>query len=113
MIRHLWDSHRWLLLGFVVSLAAVIFFGTRAVLFTLYWSDPAHRDEDIAGWMTPRYIVMSWQVPPEIVAHTLGLPQDGVGRRLSIEKIARDRGVPVADVARDLEAAILAFRASQ
>jgi hypothetical protein len=113
MIRHMWGTHRWLLLGFVVSLAAVIFFGTRAVLFTLYWSDPSHRDEAIAGWMTPRYIVMSWQVPPEIVADTLGLPQDGVGRRLSIEKIARDRGVPVAEVARDLEAAILAFRATQ
>lgn len=111
MIGHLWRRHRWLFLGFLLALALALFFGVRATVFTLYWSDPARRDEAIAGWMTPRYIAYSWQVPPEVVGDALGLAADGMGRRVTVGEVAQSRGTSVDAVARDLAAAIEAFRA--
>lgn len=111
MIAHLWARHRWLLLGFVVAVALGLFFAARAVVFTVYWSD--HRDEAIAGWMTPRYVAMSWDVPPEIVGDALALPRDGTGRRITLSEIAATRGIPVETVAAEIGAAIGAHRAAQ
>jgi hypothetical protein len=110
MIRDLWIRHRWLLLAFVIAVALALFFGMRAVLYGLYWSD--HRDEAIVGWMTPRYVAMSWEVPPEVVADTLALPRDGTGRRVTLSEIAASRGVSVETVAAEVTAAIEAFRAA-
>ena len=110
MVRHLWQSHRWLLLGFLAALALTLFFAGRAAVFAVYWSQ--HRDEAIAGWMTPGYIAHSWQLPPEVMAGALGLSrEDGEGRRLTLSEIAAERGVPVATLAAAIEAAIEDFRA--
>jgi hypothetical protein len=111
MIAHLWTRHRWLLLGFVATVALALFFTVRAVVFTVYWSD--HRDEAIAGWMTPRYIAMSWDVPPQVIGDALGITPGGDARRMTVEEYARANGVSVADVAETLATAIEAFRAAQ
>jgi hypothetical protein len=108
MIRDLWGRRRWLLLGFVGALALALLFGLRAALFMQDWT--GEPDQDIAGWMTPRYVAMSWDVPPEVVAESLGLARNGMGRRLTLDEIATARGVPVDQVAAELEAAIAAFR---
>jgi hypothetical protein len=111
MIGHLWARHRWLLLGFVATVALALFFTVRAVVFTVYWS--GHRDEAIAGWMTPRYIAMSWEVPPQVIGEALGFAPDGDPRRMTIEEYARSNGLSVTDVAATLTVAIAAFRATQ
>ena len=111
MIGHLWRGHRWLLIGFVAAVALTLFFGVRAIIFTAYWS--GHQDEAIAGWMTPRYIAHSWEVPPQVIGEALGLAPDGEGRRITIEDVARDRDLPVAEVAATVTTAIEAFRAGQ
>lgn len=110
MIAHLWSRHRWLFLGFALALAATVFFAARTVMFALYWTDPAHRDEAIEGWMTPRYVAMSWQIPPEIVADAVGLDRDGSARRTTLADIAAARGVPVEALAAEIEVAVGRFR---
>jgi hypothetical protein len=112
MVRHLWQSHRWLLLGFLAAFALTLFFAGRAALFAVYWTQ--HRDEAIAGWMTPSYIAHSWQLPPEVMAGALGLARDeGEGRRLTLAEIAAERGVPVATLAAEIEGAIAVHRAEE
>jgi hypothetical protein len=112
MVRHLWQNHRWLLLGFLAALALTLVFAGRAAVLAVYWTQ--HRDEAIAGWMTPGYIAHSWQLPPEVMAGALGLSrEDGEGRRLTLAEIAADRGVPVATLAAGVEAAIAAYRAGE
>jgi len=112
MVRHLWQSHRWLLLGFLAALALTLFFAGRAAVFAVYWSQ--HRDEAIAGWMTPGYIAHSWQLPPEVMGAALGLsPEEGEGRRLTLAEIAADRGVSVETLAAEIEAVIATHRAGQ
>jgi hypothetical protein len=111
VIGRLWTRHRFLLIGFVATCVIALFFGTRAVLFTLYWSE--HRDEAIAGWMTPRYVAMSWQVPPEVVGDALALPRDGIGRRATLADLANARGVSLETLAAEVAQAIEAHRAGQ
>lgn len=111
MIGQLWSRHRWLLIGFVLTVALAVFFGVRALMFTLYWSD--HRDETIAGWMTPRYVAMSWQVPPEVVGEALALQPDGSGRRTTLAELATARGVRVDALAEEVARAIEVYRAGE
>jgi hypothetical protein len=111
VIRDLWMRHRWLLLGFCAAAAVALLFATRAALFMSDWPDQA--DEDIEGWMTPRYVAMSWDVPPDVIAGALALARDGSGRRVTLDELAKSRGVPVATLAAELEAAIVAYRAGQ
>jgi hypothetical protein len=111
MIRKLWTRHRWLLMGFLAAAALAILFAVRAVISMQDW--PEHADEDIEGWMTPRYVALSWDVPPEVIVGALSIPRDGSGRRITLDELAKDRGVPVETLAADLEAAIAAFRAGQ
>jgi hypothetical protein len=111
MIRDLWTRHRWLLLGFLAAVTLALLFAIRVAISLQDW--PEERDADIEGWMTPRYVALSWDVPPEVVAGALALARDGRGRRVTLEELAKDRGVPVEDLVAALEAAITAFRASQ
>lgn len=111
MIGHLWARHRWLLMGFAAALALALFFGVRAAVLAVLWS--GHQDETLAGWMTPRYVAMSWDVPPEVVGEALAIAQDGSGRRLTLAEIAAARGVPLAALEAELADAIAAYRAGE
>ncbi len=101
----------WLMTGFVLALALTLFFGTRMILGAIYWSDPRHSDQPIAGWMTPRYVALSWRVPPDVIIRALALERPE-GRLPRLEEIAMDRGTDLATLAAQIEAAILAHRAA-
>ncbi|MGG7643993.1 hypothetical protein ACQ5SP_04180 [Rhodovulum sp. YNF3179] len=108
-LARLWRRRRGLAIAFVAAVALTLFFGMRMVIFAVYWSDPDHRDQAIAGWMTPRYVAHSWDVPPEVVGRALGLtPEPGRGR--TIAEIAAARGQSVETLGTTLEAAIAAHR---
>ena len=86
-----------------------LFFAARLVVFSVYWSDPARRDAVIEGWQTPGYVAMSWKVPRPVIADALGL-EEGERARVSLDQLAKERGVSTTDLIRDLEAAIHDFR---
>ena len=78
-----------------VLAAATIFiaiFGFRAVASFVYWQDAAHQFQPIKGWMTPRYVSKSWQVPPEVVPGAPGLEMAGGAGRVVPGEIAQARG---------------------
>ena len=105
----IWRRHKVIASVFGLALALTVFFAFRAVIFAIYWSDPAHRDQPIEGWMTPRYVAHSWHLPREVMIEVLGegpMP----GKRRTRAEIARDRGVPVEVLVGELSAAIDAFR---
>jgi hypothetical protein len=92
-----------------VALLIAAVFGLRLANGALTWQDvPA--DPAIAGWMTPRYVVRSWDVPPDLVAGALDLERDGIGRRVTLTALAEERGVPPAVLIDALETAIAAHR---
>ncbi len=101
-----WRRHPVLSAGFTLALAVTLFFAVRAAFFAIYWMDPAHRDQALEGWMTPRYVALSWRAPPEVIQDALGLKRDGSGARITLNRLAKERGVRVEALIADLQAAI-------
>lgn len=99
---------RLLLVAFAVALLLSVFFGVQS--FRHAASITPEPDAPVAGWMTPRYVAMSWDVPRDVVAEALGVDLgEGAGRE-SLAGLAEERGVPVETLVADLEAAIAAHR---
>ena len=109
-VRALWKDHKVLLAGFVLAVAVMLFFGIRSIMFYVYWADPAHREEPIAGWMTPGYVSHSWALPPTLLRETLAIPPEA--RRVTIKALAEERGVPTNEIIGQIETAIAAFQAN-
>lgn len=112
-LRHLWQDHRKPLLGFVAALLLTVFFAVRMIVATIYWMDPAKQDQPLAGWMTPRYVAQSYQLPPEVLGPALFLDEDAPPMRRSLEKIAANNGVTLAELQTRVDAAATAWRAAQ
>ena len=111
-LARLWQGHRAVVLAFLAAAAITLFFAVRLVVFALYWSDPAHRDQHPAGWMTPGYVARSWQVPRDDLVGALGLAPEP-GRPRTLAEIAAARGAPVEAVLAEVEAALAELRAGQ
>ena len=111
-MRRLWHDHKLLTVGFLLAGALTAFFAVRLVASWIYWNDPAHRDVEIAGWMTPRYVAHSWHLPPDLVADVLELERQ-TGRPPTLADIAAERDVTVDDLAARIEAAAETHRAAR
>ncbi|KFE34635.1 hypothetical protein [Thioclava atlantica] len=112
-LRYLWAHHRVAAIGFALALLLALFFTGRLMNRAVYWSDPAHRDQMPEAWMTPRYLARSWDLPVETVTALLAPPdaRDLVTEgRPTLERIAKAKGRPVADLIADLAAALPAAR---
>ena len=104
MIR-VFRSHLALVSVVVASLA--LFFAGHFAARAVWFAQP--REQAVAGWMTVGYVGRSWGFDPREIDARAGLPLPEKGRPFTLEEIARDRGVPMADV----EAALEALRAGR
>lgn len=109
-LARLWRDHRIAVLAFLAALAVTLFFAVRFVLFAVYWTDPAHRNQVPEGWMTPGYVARSWHIPRGALLAELNLPLKS-DRPHSFEEIAETRGVPLSQVLGEVSAAIAVLRA--
>jgi hypothetical protein len=101
-IRH----HPVALAVFVLALVGTVLFGARTVMRAVHFHDPAHREQALEPWMTPRYVGMSWGLPPEELGPALGLPDERpTGRPPTMADIAADTGVSIAELQIRVEAA--------
>ncbi len=112
-LHYLWTHHRLLLLGFAAVLGLTLHFGIRTLGFTLYWMDPAHRDQTLAGWMTPGYVAMSYDIPPPLLAPALfelpGSPPD----HTTMAEIAKNHGTTLQALQARVSLAAEIFREGQ
>jgi hypothetical protein len=108
-LGHLWLRQRVLLVLFVLALGLTGFFVVRLVVVGIHWSNPAHHDAVIEGWMPLRYVARSWDVPPEVLGAALGLRAVA---RLTVADIAAARGSTVEAVRADLLEAIHLWRSA-
>lgn len=103
-------KHPFLVAAFVLAVALSIFLAGRIVLRAVYWAQ--HAELAVEGWMTPGYVARSWGLEPRALAAAAGLPLPERGAAQTLAQIARDRGVPVAEVIAEAEAAIAILRAA-
>ncbi len=109
-LSRLWRDHKALTAGFGLAVALCLFLAFRTVFSFSYWM--SHRDASIEGWMTVGYVARSYDVPREALAGSLGLIP-GTRNRITLEDLAAERGVPLAELEATLQAAIEAERARQ
>lgn len=110
-LRRLWSRHPVLLSAFVLAAALSVFLTGRIVVKTVYWA--THSEAEIAPWMTIGYIGRSWGLDPREIDSRAGLPLPERGRALTLEEIARERGVPVADIVSLVRATVADLKAEQ
>ena len=72
-MKHLWDQHRFAVSAFVIAIVCLVYFAFQTVSSAIYWMDPAHQDQDLAAWMTPRYVAQSYKLPPNVLGPALFL----------------------------------------
>lgn len=106
-------QHKALTIAFSVALVVMLVFFFKLIATTVYWADVRHVDQPIAGWMTPRYVSKSWNVPPDIVAGVLALEKNGDGRRVTLDQISDLQDREVETLADELVTAIKMFRESR
>ncbi len=104
--------HPVLTAAFALALALTLFFAGQFVARAIYWSDPAHHNQQVEPWMTVGYIGRSWRLDPREIDAEAGLPPPQ-GHPLTLDEIARQRGVPVAGIIAEVEAAITRLKARE
>ncbi|SDJ92668.1 hypothetical protein [Aliiruegeria lutimaris] len=90
-----------------------LFFAVQFLAHFIWMQDPANRDQSLEGWMRPRYVAMSWHVPPDVVreALELGPPPKERGREpLTMADIAVAQGVSLEQLTARVALAAEAFR---
>ncbi|MBA1148754.1 hypothetical protein H0Z60_17030 [Ectothiorhodospiraceae bacterium WFHF3C12] len=103
-LGNIWRKHRVLSAAFIAAVVVTVFFAGRLLVFSLYWADPAHRSQPLEGWMTPRYVAHSYELPPAVVRDALGLAP-GEARRHTLEQIAEESGLTLAELQHRIDAA--------
>lgn len=109
-MRSLFRRHRAASAVLILSLALALFFAIRLGLGALYWSQ--HAQEPVQPWMTAGYVGRSWNLDPRAIDRVAGLPPPQ-GRPLTLDEIARQRGVPVADIIARVERAVAELQATR
>lgn len=105
MLIRLFRQHPVAASAFVLASALCIYFAVRLVVFTVFWADPAHRQQSPEAWMTPRYVAHSWHLDPSDVAKAVGLTERP-DQRPTLSYIADQRGVPIEVVLAEIHALI-------
>ncbi|OSP56151.1 hypothetical protein [Pseudoruegeria sp. SK021] len=108
-LRVLARTHPLLTGAFAVALLAAVYFALRIVPVLIFFADPRHQDQPIAGWMTARYVALSYDLPKDVMLTALGLTGPE-GRIVTLSDLAQARGVPVQVIRAEVRAAIAAYR---
>lgn len=103
--------HPVLFAAFGLALALTLFFAGRFTWAAIYWSQ--HREMPVQGWMTIGYVGHSWGLDPRALDAAAGTPRPEPGHPLTLDEIARTRGVPVTQVIAEVTAAVQALKAAE
>lgn len=108
----LWRVRPVLTSAFLLACAVTAFFAGSFAWHSVYWA--THQDQPVRPWMTVGYVARSWDLDGREIDALAGLPMPEVkGHPQSLREIARDRGVPVAQVIAEVEAAVAELRSRE
>jgi len=112
-IKRVWTHHRVAFTAFVGLLCIACYFAFNVISAAVFWNDPRHQDQPLAGWMTPRYVAQSYDLPPEVLGPALFLDLTDPPRRLRLDKIAAANDVTLDRLQQRVSTATAAYRARQ
>jgi len=74
--RFLLVRHSLLSVLMACALAGAGWFAWSFVQEARYFADPAHHEQPLEPWMSPRYVGKSWDLPPETIVRIMALEQN-------------------------------------
>ncbi|QUS36292.1 hypothetical protein [Falsirhodobacter algicola] len=103
----------WLLLSvFLAAILVALFLASRVFMDFLYFHDPANVDVDLKPWMTPRFVVVTYDLPRPFVYELLSLDaKEDHGLRL--HRIAERDGITMDELTARVRKAAEEYRARQ
>jgi hypothetical protein len=105
-----WSRRPRAVAAFAAALALVALLSGRILLDLLFWAPPP--PDVVAPWMTMRLIARANGLDPRDIDIEAGLPlPEATGSPRTLAEHARARGVPVAQVIAEVEAAIARLKA--
>lgn len=110
-LKHLWAQHRLAFAAFVIALAALGYFSVKTTASMIYWMDPAHREQPLADWMTPRYVAQSYDLPRDIIEEVFFIERGDEPRRIRLSDIAAENNMTMDQMQARIDAAKSAFEA--
>jgi hypothetical protein len=87
-----------------VSIVAFAYFSSGFVANLVYFADPRHQNQPLEGWMTPRYVGMSYDLPPNILDDVMEL-RPKVDKRKPLTKVVEDMGITLSELNKRIIAA--------
>ena len=112
-IARLWRNQRIILIAFIVAVGTAGYFGIKSASAYVYWMDPAHQDQRIEGWMTPRYIANSYKIPRDVLGEALFLSTEAPKRPTKLSTIASENGLTLEELQDRIDSATAAHRAEK
>lgn len=110
----LFARRHWLpIAGFALSMGIAVWFGFTFLADAIYFNDPRHKDAALERWMTPRYVVLSYDLPRPVVAEILDIEQDQEGKRRRLGRIAEDMDLTLDELTQKVRTAADAYRETQ
>ena len=105
--------HNLILSGlFLSAVLLALWFATHAISNALYFNDSRNVDVDLKPWMTPRFVVLTYDLPRPLVAEILEL-EPAKGRGIRLGRIANERGLTMEDLTKQVRDAAAAYREGQ
>ncbi|MEO1550498.1 MAG: hypothetical protein AAFR93_08700 [Pseudomonadota bacterium] len=103
----------WIVLGLLLASIAIAFwFALSLVSDALYFNDPRNLDVDLKPWMTPRYVVHTYDLPRSLVMEVLELDPEA-DRGIRLGRLAEDRGMSMDDLTALVRDAADTFRGAE
>lgn len=97
---------------FLGSFAVALWFAFHAITDALYFNDPRNVDVALKPWMTPRYVVLTYDLPRPLVMEILELDPEG-DRGVRLGRLARDRNISMDDLTDLVREAAATYREGQ
>ena len=94
------------------AIAVAVYFSFRVLADVLYFNAPRHVDVDLQPWMTPRYVVMTYDLPRDLVFDILGV-DPGADRGVRLRQIAERQGLSMEDLTARVRTAAEIYRETQ
>lgn len=110
---HVFARRNWLILAvLLLALGVALFFASRFFLNFLTFNDLRNTDADLQPWMTPRFVVVSYDLPRELVFDVLELdPEEDRGLRL--RRVAERQGVSMEELTERVREAAEDYRGQE
>lgn len=111
-IKSAWRHHPWISTAFLLALVVAVVLFVRAIWVAVYWSGVDEVNPKLEPWMTPRYVIHTWDIKRRDLRQLVAGEEDDVDglHDLTMGKIAILKGMEFDQFATQLESRMLAMQ---